>query len=626
MIDGFVKICAASPEIRLADVEFNASQILAAFARAESAGAKILVLPELCLTGATCGDLFLHSFLVQAASCALAGILEKTAKSDCLAVIGLPAAAGDCLYNAAAVIHRGRILGLTAKISLFGTNDSPFSPPPVEPISLRIAGCETQLCRDILFRDESGTGLSFAVEIGCDMAMPMPPADRLLAGGANLLLCPAAIPSTAGGIQRLDASIAARCDRLICGCAIALAGQGESTTDRVYFGRGAVFEAGKRLCADESFALTEMDTGALLARRRKSRCFSCHTAVHTVAFSFATERTQLTRTIDRDPFMDLSFCDRNAYCRDTFELQASGLARRLTHTRAKCAVIGISGGLDSTLALLVSARACEILGRSSKDVLCVTMPCFGTSERTKNNATQLCELLGVQLRCVEISGAVLSHLSDIGHDPQLKNVTYENAQARERTQVLMDLANKEGGILVGTGDLSELCLGFATYNGDHMSMYGVNAGVPKTLIRHIVASYADCCGNEPLSKVLRDILDTPVSPELLPPEDGVIGQRTEEILGDYILQDFFIYHVLSTGASPRKVLRMAEYAFAGKYSREYIKDKLCLFYRRFIANQFKRSCLPDGPAPGEISLSPRDGLHMPSDAVADLWLAELENL
>ena len=633
MHDGFIKFAAGVPELILADPAHNADVIIALAKTASESGASVLVLPELCITGATCGDLFRQNLLLNAAEAALAKICAAAEELDILIFLGLPVRFHASVYNCIAAIQRGRILGLTPKRHLRTGPDTCFSVPEFDLRTVSVAGQETVIGCRLVYCHEQIPDLRIAAEVGTDVYPPLSPgAVACMQGGAAVIVNCAALPERAGESARRSEMLKALTRRFSCGYVLSCAGLYESTTDDVYSGNCCIAETGKVLAERRPFSsdallYSEIDVQAISAIRMQSGEISpVADDWNEIYFDSYITETALTREISRDPFLMASGLEAVDASAEILDIQANGLVRRMLHTSAKCAVIGISGGLDSTLALLASARAFDLMQRSRREIICVTMPCFGTSARTKDNAGLLCEHLGCSLRSIPIADAVLLHFHDIGHDPDQMDVTYENAQARERTQILMDLANREGGIVIGTGDLSELALGFATYNGDHMSMYGLNATVPKTMIRHIVSAYADTCRDAELARVLRDILDTPVSPELLPPQKGDISQKTEEILGDYILQDFFIYYALRFGFSPKKILRMARYAFTGEYTDAVIAEKLHLFCRRFFAQQFKRSCLPDGPATGEISFSPRGAFSMPSDVAARLWLSEIENM
>lgn len=634
MRDGFVKVAAGTPKIRVADCVYNGAQIITLMKQAAEQGVKVLCLPELCITGYTCGDLFLQDTLLNGAEDALGQILEETAELDMVTALGLPVRVNNKLYNCAAVIHKGEILGLVPKTYI--PNYSEFyearwfaSGKDVD-LSVPLCGQRGVLRPNHVFGCETVSGLTIGVEICEDLWVTAPPSAALAARGATLILNLSASDEVAGKAAYRRDLVVGQSGRLVCGYVYADAGEGESSTDLVFAGHNMIAENGA-LLAENRFStgltVSEIDVGKLAHERQRMTTFPTdrEDGCGSISFDLEPADTVLTRPISPTPFVPHGESDRAERCDEILRLAAWGLKKRLEHTRAARAVIGLSGGLDSTLAILITAMAFDLLGRDHKEIIAVTMPCFGTTARTKSNAELLAEELGADLRVVDITAAVEQHFSDIGQSMDDHSVTFENGQARERTQVLMDIANKEGGLVIGTGDLSELALGWATYNGDHMSMYAVNASIPKTLVRHLVAFVADEKGGR-LAKVLWDILDTPVSPELLPPKDGEISQKTEDLVGPYELHDFFLYYAVRWGFPPRKVLRLAEYAFGGSYDRATLLKWLKNFYRRFFAQQFKRSCLPDGPKVGTLTLSPRGDWRMPSDAVANLWLAELENL
>ncbi len=645
MKDGFIKVAAGTPRIRVADCAYNAGQIISLMKEAAAEGVKVLCLPELCLTGYTCADLFLQPTLLRGAEAGLAAILEETRELDLLTAVGLPVVNkwDNKMYNCAAVILKGEILGLIPKtyIPNYGEfyEGRWFASGKELDATVELCSQRVWMSPNAVFACETMPDLVIGVELCEDLWAPEPPSTTLARAGAVLILNLSASDEVVGKADYRRRLVTGQSARRVCGYVYADAGEGESTTDLVFAGHDLIAENGT-LLAERKFAtgltVSEIDVEKLAYERRRMNTFTAPEAtpmekVHAigvgwVSFSLAREKTALTRPVSDAPFIPEDNAERGERCEEILTIAALGLKRRLEHTHAKCAVIGLSGGLDSTLALLITARAYDLLGWDRGDILAVTMPCFGTTARTKSNAVKLAESLGTGLQTVDIGKAVEQHFADIGQSMDDHDVTFENAQARERTQVLMDLANQRGGMVIGTGDLSELALGWATYNGDHMSMYGVNASIPKTLVRHLV-SYAAETGADPvLSGVLRDILDTPVSPELLPPKDGEIAQRTEDLVGPYELHDFFLYYALRWAFPPKKIFRLAQYAFAGAYDRETILKWLKNFYRRFFAQQFKRSCLPDGPKVGSVTLSPRGDWRMPSDAVAALWLEELENL
>ena len=647
MRDGFVKVAAGTPKIRVADCAYNAGQGIALMEQAAEQGVKVLALPELCLTGYTCGDLFLQDTLLRGAEEALGTVLEATKELDILAAVGLPVRnkwTGK-LYNCAAILCRGELWGLAPKLHLpnYGEfyEQRWFASGEGVDHMIELCGQEVSLSANAVFQCEAVPDLVVGVEICEDLWVPEPPSAALARAGATLILNLSASNEVAGKADYRRALVVGQSARLMCGYVYADAGEGESTTDLVFAGHDMIAENGA-LLAEGRFAsgltVSEIDVGRLAFERRRMNTFTpseldpmedAHClGVGRRIFSLELEETVLTRPVSPSPFIPADAGDRAERCREILTIAALGLKKRLEHTGAGCAVVGLSGGLDSTLALLITARAMDLLDRPRTDILAVTMPCFGTTSRTKSNAQLLAEHMGASFRTVDIGEAVKVHFRDIGQSMDDLSVTFENAQARERTQVLMDLANQRGGLVIGTGDLSELALGWATYNGDHMSMYGVNGSIPKTLVRHLVAYSADQAeGSDPeLAAVLRDILATPVSPELLPPKEGEIAQKTEDLVGPYELHDFFLYYAVRWGFSPRKVFRLARYALGDRYDRETILKWLNNFYRRFFAQQFKRSCLPDGPKVGSLALSPRGDWRMPSDAVNALWRKELEEL
>ncbi len=632
--DGFLRIAAATPRVRVADCASNKEAILALLRDAAEQNAAAVVFPELCLTGYTCGDLFHSVTLLHAAEQALKDLMQESAAYDVLAVVGLPAAFGASLYNVAAVFCHGKLLGLTAKNHIPNYSEfyeaRYFSPAPSAPVPVTFCGQETLLGRELLYRCTDAPEFTVGVEICEDLWVPEPPCARMAQRGAAVILNPSASDEVIGKSDYRRNLVCGQSSRLFCAYAYADAGEGESTTDLVFAGHNLIAENGGVLAESQPFTTglitAEIDLQRLIQERRRANTFVNGTdGPSPIPFSLALPDLELKRQFPRLPFVPRDEKDLSSRCEMILNLQAAGLKSRLAHTNAHHAVVGLSGGLDSTLALLVTVRAFDALKLPRKGILAVTMPGFGTTGRTKSNAEKLAELLEVDFQTVPIGDAVTGHFRDIGHDATVHDVTYENAQARERTQILMDLANQNGGLVIGTGDLSELALGWATYNGDHMSMYAVNASVPKTLMRYLVRHAAQQAGGA-LCEVLEDILDTPVSPELLPPVDGVISQETENLVGPYELHDFFLYHMLRFGFPPSKIYRMALRAFAGDYDAPTVKKWLHTFYRRFFSQQFKRSCLPDGPKVGSVALSPRGDWRMPSDASARLWLEEIETI
>ena len=639
MRDGFIKVAAGTPKIRVADCRYNAEQIFTMMREADKQGVKVLCLPELCLTGYTCGDLFLQDTLLCGAEEGLQTILEATRNLDMVTVLGLPVRCkwDNKLYNCAAVIQSGEILGLVPKTYLpnYGEfyEQRWFASGAGVETSVDLCGETVDMDAAGLFACETVPNLVLGVEICEDLWATEPPSARLARGGATVILNLSASNELVGKSGYRRNLVVGQSGRLVCGYVYADAGEGESTTDLVFTGHNMIAENGA-LLAERRFAtgltISEIDVDRLAYERRRMTTFNGQRQADLwrASFSLPLEETRLTRAVSPAPFVPADAEDRAERCNEILKIAALGLKKRLEHTGARTAVVGLSGGLDSTLAILITAVAMKLLDRPASDIIAVTMPCFGTTDRTRDNAVELAERLGATLKRIDIGSAVKVHFKDIGQSMEDHSVTFENGQARERTQVLMDIANQNGGLVIGTGDLSELALGWATYNGDHMSMYGVNAGIPKTLVRHLVAFVSDDKGSEDprLSAVLDDILDTPVSPELLPAIEGKISQKTEDLVGPYELHDLFLYYAIRWGFPPRKVFRLAEHALGRTYDRATILKWLNSFYRRFFTQQFKRSCLPDGPKVGSVTLSPRGDWRMPSDAVAALWLEELEGL
>ena len=643
---GFIKVAAAVPSVRVADCEYNLQQIENIIAMAEGRGVEVAVFPELCVTGYTCQDLFRQSLLLERAEESLLKLLDFTRNLDIISIVGLPVAVGDVLLNCAAVVQRGSLLGLVPKTYL--PNYSEFyekrwfaSAHDIRPTEVHYAGGSVMVTpQPTLFR--TCDGVLFGVEICEDVWAPVPPSSNLALAGADVVFNLSASDELIGKHAYLTDLLSQQSARTIAGYVYSGCGFGESSQDMVYAGNALIYENGRKLAEGRRFSLepqfveAQIDVERLRAERRSNSTYVNARHGHEARLVDAEVTTgardfELERDVDPHPFIPKT-ADMAASCEEILSIQAAGLAKRLVHTGCKTVVIGVSGGLDSTLALLVCVRAFDLLQLPRKGVVGVTMPGFGTTGRTHRNATALMESLGVSVREVNIGAAVEQHFRDIGHDMAVHDVTYENSQARERTQILMDIANQAGGIVVGTGDLSELALGWATYNGDHMSMYGVNAGVPKTLIRHLV-KHAATTVDEDSRLTLLDIIDTPVSPELIPADDdGNISQKTEELVGPYELHDFFMYYLLRFGSRPAKIFMLARKAFSGgrdgaaSYDDDTIKHWLRTFIRRFFAQQFKRSCLPDGPKVGSVSLSPRGDWRMPSDASAATWLAECDRL
>ena len=633
---GFINVAAAVPAIKVADVDYNVQQIESLMAQAEGKEVEILVTPELCITGYSCQDLFREQLLLDKSEEGILQLLDFTRKLDTILVVGAPVLVNSLLYNCAVVIQRGQILGIVPKTYL--PNYGEFyekrwfaSAQDINPTDIYFAGSPVHVSSEpILFI--TGDGVKFGVEICEDVWAPIPPSNNLALAGADIILNLSASDELIGKHDYLRSLLAQQSARTIGGYVYASCGFGESTQDVVYGGNAMIFENGKLLVEGERFSfqpqirMCQIDVEKLRTERRQNTTFinaqrGAH-ALNIPAKAVAPKDFVLTRDIDAHPFIPKSG-DMQTRCEEILNIQVAGLAKRLYHINAQTAVIGISGGLDSTLALLVTVKAFDKLGLDRKGIVGVTMPGFGTTDRTYNNAIKLMQTLGVTIREISIAKAVTQHFEDIGHDMKLHDITYENSQARERTQILMDVANQVNGIVVGTGDLSELALGWATYNGDHMSMYGVNAGVPKTLIRYLVSYVA----GEMATETLLDIVDTPISPELIPAdEQGRIKQKTEDLVGPYELHDFFIYYFLRYGFGPAKIYIMAEKAFKDAYDDETIKKWLKTFCRRFFTQQFKRSCLPDGPKVGSVSLSPRGDWRMPSDASSALWISECDKL
>ena len=633
---GFIKVAAAVPAVKVGDVVYNVQQIESLIAQAEGKGVEVMVFPELCLTGYTCQDLFREQLLLDKAEEGLLMLLDFTRKLDVISIVGLPVVINGLLYNCAVVIQHGTILGVVPKTYL--PNYGEFyekrwfaSAQDLNPAEIYLAGSPVSVSAEpIIF--STGDDVKFGIEICEDVWAPIPPSNNLALAGADIIFNLSASDELVGKHRYLCSLLAQQSARTISAYVYASSGFGESTQDVVYGGNAMVFEDGSLLIDGERFSLqpqiqvAQVDVERLRMERRQNTTFinaqRHSSARHIAAKPVAPRDFELIRQVDAHPFIPKDG-DMQQGCEEILNIQVAGLAKRLYHIGASKAVIGISGGLDSTLALLVTVKSFDKLGLDRKGIIGITMPGFGTTDRTYNNAMALMKALGVTIREISIAKAVTQHFEDIGHDMQKHDVTYENSQARERTQILMDVANQVNGIVIGTGDLSELALGWATYNGDHMSMYGVNAGVPKTLIRYLVSFVA----GELATDILLDIIDTPISPELIPADAmGNIKQKTEDLVGPYELHDFFIYYFLRWGFSPKKIFILAQKAFDKTYDDATIKKWLQTFCRRFFTQQFKRSCLPDGPKVGSVSLSPRGDWRMPSDASSALWLKECEEL
>lgn len=634
MKDGFVKVACATTNIKVADVYYNAEEIIKTVFEAEKNGAKLIVFPELCITSYTCGDLFLQDVLIEEAKKALIMIAKKTAEADIVLIVGLPIVYGCDLYNCAAVINRGEIKGLVPKTNIpnygefYEGRHFTFGNEEIKYVDIN--GTQIPMSTKLLFKAKKMPSFVLGVEICEDLWSVEPPSGKLARNGATVIANLSASNELIGKSEYRSMLVKSQSARLFSAYIYADAGFGESTTDMVFAGDNIIAENGTILVRSKRFnnecVYSEIDLEKLIYERRRTTTFNALNDCCIIDIDFELADTELTKEIAQKPFVLNDEAMREVRCEEILTIQAMGLKKRLVHTGVKSTVIGVSGGLDSTLALLVCIRAFDSLGIDRKNITAVTMPCFGTTARTKSNAMKFAESLGVSLEEIDIAEAVKVHFRDINHDENSYDVTYENSQARERTQILMDVANQKGALVIGTGDLSELALGWATYNGDHMSMYGVNAGVPKTLIRYLVEYEAKRTNNEDLKNTLVDILNTPVSPELLPPTDGEISQKTEHIVGPYELHDFFLYHILRYGYRPSKVFRLAVYSFKGVYSSEVILSWLKVFYRRFFSQQFKRSCLPDGPKVGSVALSPRGDWRMPSDASVRIWMDEVEKI
>ncbi len=644
MKDGFIKVAALTPNIQVGNTAYNAEQIILGMQQAAGAGAKLAVFPELCLSGYTCGDLFLQNILLDGCLTGLAQIIAASTAFDMLTLVGLPLMHHGRLYNVAAVIHQGELLGIVPKQHIPNYSEfyeaRHFAPAPSENDYITIpalgeAGEDISFGAKLLFAAENLPDFVLGIDICEDLWMPIPPSCHHAMASATVIANLSASDETTGKDLYRRELIRNQSARLICGYLYADAGEGESSTDLVFAGHNLIAENGSILAETERFhngmVVSELDLGRLISERRRMTTFQItppeEAGYDVEYFTFAhIEDTPLTRHYERTPFVPNDKADRDRRCDEILNIQAMGLKKRLAHTHCTSAVIGISGGLDSTLALLVTVKAFDMLGLDRAGIQAVTMPCFGTTDRTYQNACDLTRQLGATLTEVPIHEAVQLHFRDIGHDPKVHDVTYENSQARQRTMILMNIANQSGGMVIGTGDMSELALGWATYNGDHMSMYGVNCSVPKMLVRYLVHYYAETTTDQKLHDVLMDVLDTPVSPELLPPKDGKIAQKTEDIVGPYELHDFYLYYVMRFGYTPSKIYRLACYTFHGVYDQETILKWLRKFYWRFFAQQFKRSCLPDGPKVGSVALSPRGDWRMPSDASVEMWIRDLETL
>jgi len=630
MKDGFIKVAAATPKIKVADPVYNTEEILKIIDETEKNGASILVFSELTISGYTCGDLFSQQPLLTECKNQLLRIVKATKKKDMLVVVGCPIIVNQKLYNCAVVINQGEILGIVPKTHLPNYSEfyelRHFTSGEGLDEMVMIGEEYITVCANQVFTCENIPELVIACEICEDLWVPLPPSTYHAMAGATVICNPSASVETTTKESYRRSLVSNQSARLLAAYIYADAGEGESTQDVVYSGHHLICENGSVLAEAKRFTneiiYADIDVQKLAAERRKMTSFPGGKVGDYIeqTFSLKIKENKITRTFPKAPFVPDNQDERDKRCDEILSLQSMGLKKRLEHTNCKHAVVGISGGLDSTLAVLVTARAFDLLDIPRENLICVTMPCFGTTDRTYQNAVSLIKELGATLKEVRIEKAVRQHFADIGHDENNHDVTYENSQARERTQILMDMANQYNGMVIGTGDMSELALGWATYNGDHMSMYAVNCSVPKTLVRYLVLYYAETTENKKLSEVLMDVLDTPVSPELLPPVDGVISQKTEDLVGPYELHDFFLYYMLRFGFPKAKLYRMAKQTFDGVYDDETIKKWLDKFYWRFFSQQFKRSCLPDGPKVGSVAVSPRGDLRMPSDASPAAWL------
>lgn len=638
---GFVRVGAAVPEMKVADCRYNTQKIAEIMEKAVKNDVYLTVFPELCITGYTCGDLFQQPLLLNMALKSLKEIADKSSGCKNVFIVGLPLMINQQLYNCAAVVQNGKIRGIVPKRYLPNYNEFYEKRWFSEGRNLTadfvsICGEDIPCGDDLIFQDEMTPELSFAVEICEDLWMPVPPSSIQAKNGAVILCNLSASNEVIGKNEYRRTLVKSQSGRCIAVYVYTSSGIGESTTDLVFGGQtliaenGTILAEGRRFAAESQLIMQDVDVKRLYHERANTTSFtqpditSANRKIILEPVSFSP--AQLLRRIDKHPFVPADNAECNERCSEIFSIQTSGLAKRITHTGLKKLVLGISGGLDSTLALLVACRTVDMLGMPRKSITAVTMPGFGTTGRTYENALNLMRLMGVDLREIDIKAACMQHFHDIGHDPGVVDVTYENVQARERTQVLMDIANREGGLVIGTGDLSELALGWCTYNGDHMSMYSVNCGIPKTLVKYLVIWYAENIADKETAGILKNIADTPISPELVPPGgNGEIEQKTEDIIGPYELHDFFLYYMIRHRAEPEKIMYLATVAFKDQYDEETIRKWLKVFYRRFFSQQFKRSCLPDGPKVGTVSLSPRGDWRMPSDASAALWLSDIEN-
>ena len=653
MKNQFIKVAAITPEIRVGDTDFNTEQIIIAIKQASDENVRLAVFPELCITGYTCNDLFLQDILLKGAIDGLKKITDASVSYDMVVLVGLPFMYNHRLYNVAAVIHKGKLLGMVPKQHIpnysefyearhFASGNVEHSTVELNSLADYSIDKGEHLCHSeafafgtrLLFKANNMPEFVLGVDICEDLWMPVPPSCYHAMASATVIANLSASDETTGKDIYRRELVRNQSARLICGYVYADAGEGESSTDLVFAGHNLISENGNILSESKRFKnsmiISEIDLGKLVNERRRMTTFTAKSPesmdYQVISFDFESmNETKLTRTFVKTPFVPNDKNDRDRRCDEILSIQAMGLKKRLAHTNCKTAVIGISGGLDSTLALLVTVKAFDMLGLNRSGIYAITMPCFGTTDRTYQNACTLTKKLGATLKEVPIHEAVNLHFRDIGHDSSIHDVTYENSQARQRTLILMNMANKLNGMVIGTGDMSELALGWATYNGDHMSMYGVNCSVPKTLVRYLVLYYAETTQDVELKEILMDVLDTPVSPELLPPKDGEISQKTEDLVGPYELHDFFLYYMIRFGFTPSKLFKLAKNAFADEYDDQTIYKWLRTFYWRFFSQQFKRSCLPDGPKVGSVALSPRGDWRMPSDATVNMWMKDLDS-
>ncbi len=637
---GFVKVAAAIPRVRVADCQYNASNIIEQINEAEAQHAEIVIFPELCVTGYTCADLFAHELLLKRSLDALQQILDSTKGKQCIAIVGMPIETESVLLNCAVVLQNGTIQGIIPKTYLPNYKEFYeqrwFASGIGKETTLELFGQKVPVSTNMVFDTPT---CCFGVEICEDVWAPVPPSCSLALNGAEILFNMSADNEGIGKHNYLCSLLSQQSSRCLAGYVFSSCGFGESTTDVVFAGNGLIYENGTLLAASRRFSfepqliISEIDVESLRMQRRINTTFAANIshlikekAIHVRTEKVMLQEFTLTRKIDAYPFVPMGK-ELDERCEEIFAIQMCGLAKRLIHTHCNTVIVGISGGLDSTLALLVCTRTFDKLGLDRKGIIGITMPGFGTTDRTYHNALQLMSSLGITIKEISIREACIQHFKDINHDINVHDVTYENSQARERTQILMDIANQENGLVVGTGDLSELALGWATYNGDHMSMYAVNTSIPKTLVKHLVTWVAQHDVDKTSRLTLLDIVETPISPELIPAdEQGNIKQKTEDLVGPYELHDFFLCHFFRFGSRPAKIYYLAKIAFADKYDGETIKKWLKTFFRRFFSQQFKRSCLPDGPKVGSVVLTPRGDWRMPSDASAELWLKECETL